>query len=645
MCGIVGYVAARGSQARLPEGGLRAAVRALAHRGPDQNGVFEAPGVVLGFARLSIIDLPGGSQPMTNEDGTIVVVYNGEIWNYQALRAELANAGHTFSTHSDTEVLVHGYEEWGDSVVDHLDGMFAFAVWDKNAERLLIARDRFGKKPLYVSSTEDGVAFGSDARSIYLATGRAPVIATEHVGEYLFQRYLVSPKTLFAGVDRLPPAHRASYDRDRLETTRYWQLTIPKEPVPFRPSDVRELLADATARRLMSDVPLGILLSGGVDSTAILALATAAGARDLATFTVGFDDPVYDERERARVAALHFGSEHHELTVDPATFAAAWSRLAWYRDEPIAEASEIPLLLLAEFAGRHVRVALSGDGGDEVFGGYPKYRADAILRRSGKAGELALRAALGVMGRRRSHRQIERAAGTLSIRDPLLRWVSWFRTPGPLSDLVRPELQAAPVAESLASDLRSLLDEFGDVDAGRMMLLGDLVTYLPDNMLLRSDKVLMAGSLEGRMPLMDVRLVERAASASAGSRSALGQGKRILRQALSELVPSQLLAGPKRGFPVPVDRFLAGDMRAAVRRLLLSDRLADRGIFDVDRLRAGIDDDGTDRLPDRALFVLACFELWARSNVDEVSVEPKLPAELFDLRGGDSAPETLAAVV
>jgi asparagine synthase (glutamine-hydrolysing) len=643
MCGIVGFVSAR--DAAPPDASdVRAAVRALAHRGPDQDGVFEAPGVALGFARLSIIDLPGGSQPMTNEDGSVVVVYNGEIWNYKSLRTELSRLGHTFSTRSDTEVLVHGYEEWGDDLVDHLDGMFAFAIWDARTERLVLARDRFGKKPLYVRATREGVAFGSDARSVHLVTRSTPTIATERVGEYLFQRYVVSPATLFAGVDRLPPAYRATYDRERYETAEYWRAAIPVDPAPLGSRDVRELLSEATARRLMSDVPLGILLSGGVDSTAILALATAAGAGELATFTVGFDDPVYDERHRARAAAMHFGSDHHELTVDPATFVDAWSRLAWYRDEPIAEASEIPLLLLAEFAGKQVRVVLSGDGGDEVFGGYPKYRADAILRRSGKAGELALRGALGVMRRRRSHRQLDRAATTLAIRDPFLRWVSWFRTPGPMTELLRPELQPAPVAQKLASDLAGRLRGFGDIDAGRLMLLGDILTYLPENMLLRSDKVLMAASLEGRMPLMDVRLVERAASASAGSRSAIAQGKRVLREAISELVPKELLGGPKRGFPVPLDRLLVDDMRVVVRNLLLSERLADRKIFDPDRLRAAIDGDNGGRLPDQAVFVLACFELWARANVDDVTTEPKPAAALFELAGGDSASAALAAV-
>jgi asparagine synthase (glutamine-hydrolysing) len=627
MCGIAGFVSARGA-APPGSGALRAAVHALAHRGPDQSGVFEAPGVALGFTRLSIIDLPGGAQPMKNEDGSVVVVYNGEIWNYRELRDRLVRLGHRFASRSDTEVLVHGYEEWGTNLVDHLDGMFAFAIWDATARRLFLARDRFGKKPLYISRTGDGVVFGSDARSIHLITGRRPQIAAEHVGEYVFQRYLVSPRTLFAGVERLPPAHRATYDGNTLSVSRYWQLEVPEEPQPLAASVLRDLLVEATNRRLMSDVPIGVLLSGGVDSTAILALAKSAGVRDIATFTVGFDDPLYDERPRARVAAEHFASSHHEVCVSRADFLDAWSRLAWYRDEPIAEASEIPLLLLSEFAGRHVRVVLSGDGGDEIFGGYPKYRADALLRRGGRAAALALRASLEIMDRRPTHRQLGRAADTVSIRDPLIRWVSWFRTPGTVTDLLSQQGNAVP--EVLAARIGHALEQFGHVDDGRRMLLADLVTYLPDNMLLRSDKVLMAGSLEGRMPLMDVQLVERATAASAGSRSALRSGKRILREAVEDLTPSELLDGPKRGFPVPIERFLVDDARDVVDGLLRSERFLSRDVFDPDRVRAAVARDSEHPLPDRALFVLASFELWARANVDDVSVRPKPAAAMFE---------------
>jgi asparagine synthase (glutamine-hydrolysing) len=593
------------------------------------------------MTRLSIIDLAGGHQPMTSRDGSVVVVYNGEIWNYRALRDELSARGHGFTTRSDTEVLVHGYQEWGEDLVKRLDGMFAFAIWDVPRERLVLGRDRLGKKPLYVRLTQGGLAFGSEARSVFLVTGDTPELARENVAEYLFQRYVVSPRTLFAGVERLPPAHVVRYDGVEYEARRYWQVSAPDEPVALDPSDLRQILREATARRLMSDVPLGVLLSGGVDSTAIHALAREAGADALSTFTVGFDDDVYDERPRARKSATHFATDHHELVVDRNDFLSAWPRLAWYRDDPIAEASEIPLFLLSEFAGRHVRVVLSGDGGDEVFGGYPKYRLDAALRRGGRAAELTLRAAIRAMSRRRTHRQLERASETLSIREPLLRWVSWFRTmePTALDRLLAPGGSDGPIVERLAERLRATLAPFAEVDAGRRMLLADLFTYLPDNMLLRSDKVLMAGSLEGRMPLVDVEVVNRASAAPAGARASLRQPKRILREATESLIPSELVGGPKKGFPVPIERFLVEGGRQLVEGLLLSDRSLSRGIFRADALRAAVLGGAGTALRPAALFVLTSFELWARANLDQVTTGPPPAEELVEgmvRDGGDS---------
>ncbi|CAN5268696.1 asparagine synthase (glutamine-hydrolyzing) [soil metagenome] len=629
MCGIVGFVAARGAALPDPRG-LEDAVAALAHRGPDGRGIHRADAVALGNTRLSIIDLPGGSQPMTNEDGSVVVVYNGEIWNYRALRNELARLGHRFQSHSDTEVLVHGYEAWGDDLPAHLDGMFAFAVWDAQRERLFLARDRLGKKPLYLFANDRGLAFGSDARSLFLVAGLRPELDRAKVAEYLFRRYVISPGTLFSGVERLAPAHRASYDRLRLDSSRYWQLEVPEKTEPFEPRELRNLLQHAVERRLMSDVPLGVLLSGGVDSAAVLALAHQAGARSLATFTIGFDDNVFDERRAARISAAAFGADHHEVVVDRHDFLEALPRLAWFRDEPVAEASEIPLLLLAEFAGRHVKVALTGDGGDEVFGGYPKYRVDATLRMGGWPAAAAVSAVLRLAARRRTHRQLERAARTVTIRDSVQRWANWFRSfdPGVVEDLLAPELAEEATAASLAAPLAHALEPYAHLDAGRRMLLGDLFTYLPDNMLLRSDKVLMAASLEGRMPLLDIDLVARSSASSAGDRASLRGAKRTIRKAIEGLVPEEILRQPKRGFPVPVERFLVDDTRAHLVSLVLSERAISRGIFRPDRLRAIVSGDGA-QIGGRELFVLASLEIWMRANVDTVSNHPSSFDELM----------------
>ncbi len=628
MCGIVGFAAAKGAAVPVHRG-LVDAVASLAHRGPDGHGVFESDSVVLGNTRLSIIDLPGGGQPIANEDGTVVVVYNGEIWNHDELRERLTRLGHRFRSRSDTEVLVHGYEEWGEDLPVQLDGMFAFAVWEARRQRLFLARDRLGKKPLYLARTANGVAFGSDARSLFLVAGLQPELARESVAEYLFQRYVVSPRTMFAGIERLPPAHRASYDGVHLETSAYWQLEVPSTPEPLDPRELRELLSRAVERRLMSDVPLGVLLSGGVDSTAVLALARECMGVAPATFTIGFDDAVYDERPVARSSAEHFGSDHYEVVVNGQDFLEALPRLAWFRDEPIAEASEIPLLLLAEFAGRHVKVALTGDGGDEVFGGYPKYRADAVLRMGGRPGALVVNAVLRAMSLQRSHRQLGRAARSALIRDPLVRWASWFRSieVDQLEALLTPELAEGVSAASLAAPLARVLAPYSQLDAGRRMLLGDLFTYLPDNMLLRSDKVLMAASLEGRMPLLDIDIVTRSSRSAARDRASLRGSKHVVREAIGGLIPENVLRQPKRGFPVPLERFLVEGARAYLESLILSDRALSRDIFQPDRLRAGVRGHEA-QIGARQLFVLASLELWMRANVDSLSVRPPSVEEL-----------------
>jgi asparagine synthase (glutamine-hydrolysing) len=627
MCGIVGLIGPKAGDAALDA--VEHAVDALGHRGPDGNGVHVSGAALLGHTRLSIVDLEGGSQPLANEDGSVVTVFNGEIWNHLDLRPALEHAGHRFRTRSDTEVLVHAYEEWGDAMVERLNGMFAFALWDNRRGRLLLARDRVGKKPLYVARESGGLAFGSDARSVLLALGRTPELAAEYVPEFLFQRYVSAPRTLFRGVEKLPPGHLLVHQDGRTTVRPYWRLD-PGDEEALSPVELRELLVDSVRLRLMSDVPLGVLLSGGVDSTAVLGLMTAAGASDVSSFTIGFADPIYDERPLARLAAERHGTEHHEVVVDAPDFLQALPRLAWYRDEPIAEPSEIPLLLLAELAGRHVKVVLSGDGGDELFGGYPKYRAERILR----AAPFVPRSLFGIAGRALglggTHRRLDRAVETLSYREELVRWASWFRSFGPtdLEQLLAPRLRPLASPATLVEPLRRLLEPYAGLDKGRRMLVGDLLTYLPDNMLLRSDKVLMAASLEGRMPLLDYRIVERVSKAPISQRAALRAPKGLLRKAVGDLVPPEVLAGPKRGFPVPVARFLVEDESRSLERLVLSERSLDRGLFAPDALRALVHgEDVVER--ELKLFTVASLELWLRANVDEVRLQP--PSGLDEL--------------
>jgi asparagine synthase (glutamine-hydrolysing) len=627
VCGIVGFLAAAGAAPPSRER-VERAVRALRHRGPDGDGVHVDGPVALGHTRLSIIDVRGGSQPLANEDRTILTIYNGEIWNHEALRHELERRGHRFRTRCDTEVLVHGYEEWGDALPEHLDGMFAFAVWDATAQRLLLARDRVGKKPLYIARTPAGVAFGSDARSVLLAAGAEPQLRREAVGEFLFQRYVGAPRTLFEGVERLRPGHRASYDRRSYDESPYWSLR-PGPTRTLEPGDLREAVRESVRARLMSDVPVGVLLSGGVDSAAVLGLMREAGASSIASFTIGFENPVFDERGLARLAATRHGTDHHEGVVDETRFHEPLGRLAWFRDEPIAEASEIPLLLLAEEAGRHVKVVLSGDGGDELYGGYPKYVADRLLRLPLPGRVRLLRLLATAAGRAPTHRRIDRALETLAVEDTVLRWASWFRSfsAPELRRLLAPEL--AEGAAGAAEHLRALLAPYDGLDAGRKMLVGDFLTYLPDNMLLRSDKVLMGASVEGRTPLLDHHVVERVSDVSARERVRRRTPKALFRAATADLVPPEILSGVKRGFPVPVNTFLLDSPRSPLRAMLRSERLADRGLFDRDALAALADGAAGEANRELKLFTVASLELWLRANVDRVRDAP--PGSLEEL--------------
>jgi asparagine synthase (glutamine-hydrolysing) len=528
---------------------------------------------------------------------------------------------------------VHGYEEWGERLVEHLDGMFAFALWDARAERLFLARDRVGKKPLYIARTEAGIAFGSDARAVLLAIGRRPEVRRESIAEFLFQRYVGAPQSMFAGVERLPPGFLAIYDRRSYVERAYWELR-PGEPRPLEPSALRELLRESVRDRLMSDVPLGVLLSGGVDSSAVLGLMREAGAGAVASFTIGFNNPIYDERPLARLTAERYGTDHYEVVVDETTFHEPLARLAWYRDEPIAEPSEIPLLLLAEEVRRHVKVVLTGDGGDELYGGYPKYAADRLVRLRLPGRVALLQLAARVSARSAAHRRIDRALETLAITDTVVRWGSWFRSFSldELETILTPELARTAAVDAIAP-LRDALEPYAELDAGRRMLLGDFHTYLPNNMLLRSDKVLMAASVEGRTPLLDHRVITRVSDVSAADRVRRGTPKKLFRAATADLVPQEIRSAVKRGFTVPTAALLLDTDDSPLRAILASDRLADRGLVEPVALRRLMDGGG--EIPNRELklFTVASLELWLRANVDRCTPSP--PESLEDLLDPD----------
>lgn len=534
---------------------------ALEHRGPDSRGLHIDAGVGLGIQRLRVIDLATGDQPIFNEDGSVAVVLNGEIYNYRELRAELERSGHRFATQSDTEVIAHLYEEDGADLVQRLHGMFGLAVWDAKQQRLLLARDRVGKKPLYYAHRGDELSFASELGAL-LQDERVPRDADHQaLDAYLAYRWVPAPMTAFRAVRKLPPGSTLVFEDGRATVSRYWRLDFSRTRT-FADArevheEVRAHIREATARRMISDVPLGAFLSGGIDSTAVVAAMAESSSEPVKTFSIGFASEKFNELPLARLVAERYGTEHHELIVEPDALDVI-PRIVRHYGEPFADDSAIPSFYVAEMARRHVTVALNGDGGDESFGGYPRYavnRASAELERL----PLALRRVLAAAGMRVPESgtidswpsRIRRAAETVAL-DGAGRYVAYMTH---LNGLRRERLYTDEyrrlVGESVAFDVmgapwresgaRAIVDRMLDVD---------VQTYLPDDLLVKMDIATMASSLEARSPFLDHQLMEFAASLPADLKVRGRETKVILRSALRGWIPDEILDAPKRGFKI-----------------------------------------------------------------------------------------------
>jgi asparagine synthase (glutamine-hydrolysing) len=584
---------------------------ALAHRGPDDEGFYQAPGIALGVRRLSIIDVPGGHQPIANEDATVTVAFNGEIYNYQALRARLEGQGHRFRSRSDTEVLVHLYEEYGDALVHLLQGMFAFALWDTKRHRLLLARDRLGIKPLYYTLVNDTVVFASEAKALFRHPGVRPEIDLDALDAYLSLRYVPGPDTLFRGVKKLPPGHTAVFENGQLTIRRYWDIVLgdyQSLSLDEAAEQFAALLADTVHAHLVSDVPVGVLLSGGLDSAAVAALAGPTK-----TFTVGFSLPgAHNELAEARETARCLGTDHHELVLEPDA-AELLPKLAWHMDEPVADPAALPTYLICCFARQHVPVVLTGEGGDELLGGYPRYtwfaRAKALQRatpRWARAGALAL-SRLAPLGAR-YHTALDNLLADRGDVDRHLHWV-----PG-----LSPELRAQltphwPLATS------HFLDPYfapnGADTIHRLMRL-DFKTWLVDDVLTKMDRMSMATSVEARVPLLDHRLVEFAATLPLDLNLAHGP-KTLLKRALADRLPPGVLRRRKHAFQIPLRQWLDGPLHDFVRGTLLDKRARERGWLDTTRLEMLLGNNGRKRAIDgQSVWTLLTLELWARAFLD-----------------------------
>lgn len=652
MCGISG-VLQTDAHAPADEALVRAMAARMQHRGPDGSGVYLRGPVGLGHTRLSIIDVEGGAQPMSNEDGSVWVVFNGEIYNFRELRAALEAAGHQFRTASDTEVIVHLYEDLGEAGIAWLNGMFALALWDERRQKLLLARDRIGIKPLYYATTPQALLFASEIKPLLCDPAVARGVDLPAIDRFLSHYYLPGTQTLFEGVRRLPPGHCLTVHRGHTEIRPYWDLRFdaPDQAVGYGESveKLRGLLERSVRDHLISDVPVGVLLSGGVDSTGVLAHAAAASAAPLHSFTMGFEGEGFaDERPYARLAAQRFGTVHQEVTLNAAQFGDFLPAYVRHMEEPVCEPPAIALHFLARAArDAGVKVLLSGEGGDEAFGGYPEYRNLLMLERLKalapgapwllRRGFGALRAAVWPRAGHYaalSSLPIDRYyfSRTATPDSPLQRLKAQLYRPEFIEALGRGRCEPATDALWRQMQGQPLLNG---------MLYVDSKTWLPDDLLVKADRMTMAASVELRVPLLDPRILEFAASLPAHFKVRGWTLKRILKDALAPSVPAPILTRRKTGFPVPYGRWLRHELRE-----LVFDTLLDRGAL----TRAYFRRDVVERLlqafvqgggGDKEVFSLLVLEQWHREFMQATPAGAALPAAASARRRQPPSPPAL----
>ena len=631
MCGIVGIADPGGSP--IPEADLRRMCDAIAHRGPDGEGRYLSPhdrngSVGLGIRRLAVIDLVTGQQPVHNEDKTIWVVLNGEIYNYPELRLELEGKGHVFYTNSDTEAIVHAYEEYGIDVPKKLRGMFAFALWDERRESLLLARDRVGKKPLLYAISQGRLVFASEFQAILRHPDVSRDVNLEAILHYLSFMCVPGPQTAFAAIKKLQPAHLLVWTRTSITIQRYWSLDFDqKREISEQEAADRTLalLRDAVKVRLMSDVPLGAFLSGGVDSSAVVALMSELQSRPVKTFSIGFDDRDFSEIHHARRVAARFGTDHHEFMVRPDAIDVLPTLVRHY-GEPYADSSAIPTYYLSKVTRQHVTVALNGDGGDEAFAGYERYVAMVMAERY---------QTIPAMLRRRLIDPVVRAmpepANARSRLGRLRRFLSaagrerserYLRWSGAISEEVKRDLCAPGFLEQAdrlcTPDLmRTWFSGNGDLDIVDRVLKADTENYLPNDLLVKVDIASMAVSLEARSPFLDHHLLEFAVTVPGSYKLRGLTTKRLLRRALKDILPAENIGRAKMGFGVPIGRWLRGELRELLRGAILSERGAHRGYFKSETVRFIYEQHQSGKRDwGHQLWTLLMLELWHREFID-----------------------------
>jgi len=631
MCGITGW-ASLDARAPSPDGAkelLHSMCERMTHRGPDSEGLLVTGGVALGMRRLAIIDLVTGEQPVFNEDKSVAVILNGEIYNYREIRERLEQQGHAFRSQSDTEVLPHLYEEYGDEMVEHLNGMFAFALWDTKRRRLLIARDRFGEKPVYWAVFDNTLLFASEPKVLLAHPAVKSSLNHQALRQYLSFDYVPAPLTIYEGINKLPAAHTLTLENGKIETRAYWCLSYKtSEPVPSEAEAAEhllELLAESVRLRLVSDVPLGVLLSGGVDSSTVAALAVRASSEAVKTFSISFAESSFDESSYARAVAKYLGTDHHEERLSANLAANLVSEIGSWMDEPFSDPSLVPTYLLSRFTRKHVTVALGGDGGDELFAGYPMYRghhwADtyAKLPRVLRGGIIEpLVGMLPVKTRNLSFDYKATRFITGSKYDRIARHHIWFGsfTPAEQNLLLTPEVLRHTDSD-IYREARTMLAECDATDALEQMQNLDTRLYLAEDILTKVDRASMAVSLEVRAPFLDPRVAEFAASLPPNYKLRGRKTKYILKRAVADYLPPFVTRRGKKGFGVPVAEWLKGKLRPLARDLLSPDRVRRAGVFNPEYVTKLQDEHERGIANHRKLlWTLLMFELWHESFIE-----------------------------
>ena len=619
----------------------------ITHRGPDDEGIFIDGAVGLGHRRLSIVDVAGGHQPMTNEDGSVHITYNGEIYNHADYREQLEARGHVYKTHCDTETILHLYEEHGASCVQHLRGMFAFAIWDQRRQQLFIARDRLGVKPLYYSHGDDGsVYFGSEIKALLAANALKPELNFAALPDYLANHATSGEETLFSGIKRLLPGHTLTWRDGRVEISRYWDVSFAKSEQTDRSdqdyiAEWSELFRKAVRLRLMADVPLGMFLSGGIDSSAIAAVMSGMASEPIKTFSVAFKEREANELEYARLVAEAYKTDHHEVVVRPEDFFAALPKLVWHEDEPLAHPSSVALYFVSQLAAKHVKVVLTGEGSDELLAGYARYRKTIYNLALGERYHGAMPVGIRNLIRNRidglpiGSKVRQKLVRTFLSLQPDIESI-YFDNFAVFSRsrqerLLTPNTRARSGAVDPYAGVRSLLEQTDAKSPLDRLLYADIKTYLHE-LLMKQDQMSMAASIESRVPFLDHKLVEFTSSLPERLKLRGWTTKYVLRQSMKGLLPETILSRPKMGFPVPINKWFREQYHSMVDEYVLSKRSMERGLFDEEFVRGIVKrhDAGEDH--SERLWSLVNLEMWQRQFIDG------------EQSGNDILPETEAVL-